>query len=68
MVRLHRRGKRDAEDGRGSGGSYQSGMQGFGDILSEDEILDVMAYIKSTWPEQLVATHNEINARASACE
>lgn len=43
-------------------------MQGLGDILSEDEILDVMAYIKSTWPEQLVATRNEINARASACE
>lgn len=50
------------------GGGYKSNMQGFGDVLSEDEILDVMAYIKSTWPEQVVATHNEINARASAYE
>ncbi|EEX13709.1 cytochrome c class I [Citreicella sp. SE45] len=68
MVRLLRRGQRDDEDGLDGGGSYQSGMQGFGDILSEGEVLDVMACIKSTWPERLVATRNEINARASACE
>ena len=43
-------------------------MQGFGDILSEGEVLDVMACIKSTWREQLVATRNEINARVSAGE
>ncbi|MCR8548313.1 cytochrome c [Salipiger sp. P9] len=47
------------------GGSYKSRMTGFGEILSEDEILDVMAYIKSTWPEQVVAFHNEVNARAA---
>ena len=47
------------------GGDYRSNMMGFGDILSETEILDVMAYIKSTWPEEVVEIHNEINTRAS---
>lgn len=47
------------------GGDYRSNMMGFGEILSEDEILDVMAYIKSTWPDEVVEIHNDINARAS---
>ncbi|ULJ73651.1 c-type cytochrome [Rhizobium gallicum] len=34
------------------GGSYQSDMRGFGDIMSDDDILAVIAYIKSTWPER----------------
>ena len=46
------------------GGNYRSNMIGFGDILGEDEILDVLAYIKSTWPEEVLDIHNQINARA----
>ena len=34
------------------GGSYESDMPGFGDVLTEDEILAVLAFIKSTWPER----------------
>jgi mono/diheme cytochrome c family protein len=48
------------------GGDYRSDMIGFGDILSKAEILDVMAYIKSTWPQEVIEIHNEINARAAA--
>ena len=48
------------------GGDYRSNMIGFGDILSKAEIHDVMAYIKSTWPEEVIEIHNEINARAAA--
>ncbi|MGR3379125.1 c-type cytochrome [Salipiger abyssi] len=47
------------------GGSYKSNMIGYGDILSEAEILDTLAYIKSTWPEEVVTLHNEINARTA---
>ena len=34
------------------GGSYESDMPGFGDVLSDAEIDAVLAYIKSTWPER----------------
>ena len=44
------------------GGGYKSQMMGFGDVLTEDEILAVLSYIKSTWPARVIATHNEINA------
>ncbi|SEO09791.1 c-type cytochrome [Palleronia pelagia] len=32
---------------------FDSGMPAFGDILSDQEIWDIMAYIKSTWPERV---------------
>jgi mono/diheme cytochrome c family protein len=47
------------------GGNYRSNMAGFGDVLSEDDILDVMAFIKSTWPDDVIEIHNDINLRAS---
>ncbi len=34
------------------GNGYESDMPGFGDILSDDQIAAVLAYIKSTWPER----------------
>lgn len=34
------------------GGGYESDMPGFGDVLSDEEIGAVLAYIKSTWPER----------------
>jgi len=30
--------------------NFKSGMPAFGEILTEQNILDVLAYIKSTWP------------------
>ena len=44
------------------GNGYESNMPGFGDVLSDSEILAVLAYIKSTWPDEVIARHNEINA------
>ena len=32
---------------------FQSGMPGFGDTLSDQEIWNVIAYIKSTWPARV---------------
>lgn len=34
------------------GDGYASDMPGFGDMLSDDEIWAVLAYIKSRWPER----------------
>ncbi len=34
------------------GGGYESDMPGFADVLSNEEITAVLAYIKSTWPER----------------
>jgi mono/diheme cytochrome c family protein len=45
------------------GRGYQSRMFGFGDVLTQDEIAAVLAYIKSTWPAEVIETHNEINRR-----
>lgn len=43
---------------------YKSDMQGFGDRLSDAEIRQVLAYIKSTWPEEKLARQQEITRRA----
>ena len=31
----------------------ESGMPGLGDVMSDDEIWDVLAYIRSTWPDRI---------------
>lgn len=41
---------------------YESDMIGFGDVLSDEQILQVLAYIKSTWPEDVIEMHDSINA------
>ena len=46
------------------GGDYRSNMIGFGDVLSDAEILAVLGYIKSTWPPQVIAAHDRVNAAA----
>jgi mono/diheme cytochrome c family protein len=45
------------------GGGYESDMIGFGDVLTEAEIVAALSYIKSTWPERVIRFHDEINAR-----
>ena len=45
------------------GGGYRSDMGGFGERLSADELVAVLSYIKSTWPDEIVEIHNEVNAR-----
>lgn len=41
-----------------------SGMPGFGDTLSDQQIIDVLAYIKSTWP----ARQRDIQSARSEAE
>ena len=35
---------------------FASGMPGFGDQLSDQEIWDILAFIKSTWPDRMQET------------
>lgn len=44
------------------GGGYRSNMGAYEDILSDAEILAVLAYIKSTWPAEIIARHTEMDA------
>lgn len=33
--------------------NFNSGMPGFGDTLSDEQIWDILAYIRSTWPKRM---------------
>ncbi len=46
------------------GSDYQTAMGPFGEVLSDDEIRAVLAYIKSRWPENIRSRQSEISARA----
>ncbi|WP_425053803.1 c-type cytochrome [Psychromarinibacter sp. S121] len=45
------------------GVDFESGMPGFDEQLSDAEIWDVIAYIKSTWPERQRAIQAERSAQ-----
>ena len=40
----------------------RSAMVGFGEALTDEEILKVLAYIKSRWPEEILQMHDAMNA------
>ncbi len=48
------------------GGGYESDMPGFGDRYDEAEIRDVLAYIKSRWPERERLYQEQITAQDEA--
>ena len=45
------------------GGTYESDMPGFANVLGDDEILTVLAFIKSTWPERERSYQAEMSRR-----
>lgn len=45
---------------------YESDMPVYGDILSDAEIVAVLSYIKSRWPQDIRERHDELNRRAAA--
>lgn len=45
--------------------TYPTDMPGFSDVLSDREIVAVLSYIKSTWPSEIRARHDRINARTT---
>lgn len=36
---------------------FASGMPGFGGVLTDEEIWDTLAYIRSTWPKRIQDSH-----------
>ena len=48
-----------------AGGGYQSDMPGYREVLSDQEILAILSFIKSTWPEEIRQRHDQISARAA---
>lgn len=43
---------------------YESDMPSFGDILTDEEIWAVLAFIKSTWPENIKTRQHEMSKGA----
>ena len=43
------------------GGSYESDMPGYAEILEDEEIVAVLSYIKSTWPARIRAYHDQFD-------
>ncbi|WP_218588316.1 c-type cytochrome [Loktanella atrilutea] len=46
--------------------NYESDMPAFGSILSDPQIADVLAYIKSTWPDRQRDFQAEVTANDAA--
>ena len=44
-----------------AGADYKSRMPAFKDKLSDEQILRVLAYIKSTWPAEVASQHTEMS-------
>ena len=48
------------------GKPYPNNMPAYEEKLTDEEILAVLSYIKSTWPGRIQRQHDQINARAEA--
>ena len=46
------------------GEEYQNKMPAYETILSDEEIIAALSYIKSTWPPQIQRQHDRMNKRA----
>jgi mono/diheme cytochrome c family protein len=42
---------------------YQSAMPAYEGILTDEQIIAVLSFIKSTWPERVRKSHDEMNTR-----
>ena len=45
------------------GKKYLNNMPAYKDVLTDNEIIAVLSYIKSTWPEQIKQQHDLLNSR-----
>ena len=52
----------------GNGEPYYSNMPAFGGVLSDDEIVAVLSYIKSRWPEDVRRRHDELNRQMAGMQ
>ncbi len=42
---------------------YASDMPVYEDVLTDDEIVAALSFIKSTWPQEIRARHDDLEAR-----
>ena len=47
------------------GEKYPNNMPAYKDILTDDEIISALSYIKSTWPSKTKKIHDKINLRSN---
>jgi len=47
---------------------YNSAMPAYDGVLSDDEIVAVLSWIKSQWPLEVQAKHDQVNAQARAAQ
>ena len=47
------------------GEKYLNNMPAYKDILSDDEIIAALSYIKSTWPSKIKKNHDQINLKSN---
>ena len=45
--------------------AYPNNILAYEKISSDDEIISVLSYIKSEWPEDIISGHNKLNKRAN---
>ena len=45
------------------GGTYRTDMPAYAETLSDGQIIDVLSFIKSTWPASVRQRHDRINQR-----
>lgn len=50
------------------GGDYRSNMPAFEGVLTEEQIVAALSYVKSRWPAETRRRHDEMNARQAALE
>ena len=48
------------------GRKYKNNMPAYHNVLSDEQIIAVLSYIKSTWPTSIQKQHNQINIDAAA--
>ena len=48
-----------------AGADYKSRMPSYKDVLSDQQIIDVLSYIKSRWPENIRERHDRLNRAAA---
>jgi len=51
-----------------AGADYKSDMPAYETTLSDDEIIAVLSYIKSQWPEKIRKRHDAMNAQNEALQ
>jgi len=51
--------------GRTAPPGYESDMPAYGGLLTDEEIVAVIAYIKSTWPPRVLEAQKEVTLRNS---